>query len=212
MRPDERALGALALLALAACAGQGASNIVRPAPPPVRADNGDEREAAAALVLTRTIQTLQGLVSGSPTQQAEILADARSAYERAPLGSGQLRYALVLATPGHPATDPAQAQKLLRELAAQPEALMPAERALTLVELAQLNRESDVRAEGARLDDAQRSEHEHVIAAQKRLQAELDDNAKLRKQLEDAQAKLDEIANLERNMIDRKSGKETRKP
>jgi hypothetical protein len=208
MRPEFPALAAALLLAGCASVDQP----TRPAPPPARADNGDQREAAAALLLASTIQTLEKLASGSPAEQADILADAKSSYERAPLGSGQLRYALVLATPGHPATDPVVAQKLLRELAAQPEALMPAERALALVELSLLNRELGARAEYDRLDDSERAEHEKAVATQRRLQAELDENAKLRKQLDDAQAKLDEIANLERNMIERKSSKEPKKP
>ena len=54
--------------------------------------------------------------------------------------------------------------------------------------------------------DAQRGDHERAMAAaQRRLQAELDENAKLRKQLEDAQAKLDAVANIERNLTDRKN-------
>ena len=39
-----------------------------------------------------------------------------------------------------------------------------------------------------------------------------DENAKLRKQLEEAQAKLDAVATIERNLTDRKSGTEVRPP
>jgi hypothetical protein len=54
--------------------------------------------------------------------------------------------------------------------------------------------------------EVQRGEHERVAAtAQRRLQVEIDENAKLRRQLEDAQAKLDAIANIERNLTDRKT-------
>jgi hypothetical protein len=54
--------------------------------------------------------------------------------------------------------------------------------------------------------DAQRGDHERAMAAaQRRLQVEIDENAKLRKQLEDAQAKLDAVANIERNLTDRKN-------
>jgi hypothetical protein len=38
----------------------------------------------------------------------------------------------------------------------------------------------------------------------------MDENARLRKQVEDAQAKLDAIANIERNLTDRKSPGEGR--
>jgi hypothetical protein len=201
---------AAAAVLLTGCQDLGSA---RPSPPPARTPTAsEERDAAAALLLVDMIQTLQRLTTGAPAEQAEILADAKSAYARTPFGGGQLRYALVLATPGHPAADPVLAQRLLRELAAQPEALMPAERALTSVELVRLDRELAVDAESGRMDEAQRLEHERAVAAQRRLQAELDENAKLRKQLDDAQAKLDEIANIERNLVERKSGKEDRKP
>jgi hypothetical protein len=58
--------------------------------------------------------------------------------------------------------------------------------------------------------DAQRADRERVAATQRRLQAETDENARLRKQVEDAQAKLDAIANIERNLTDRKTPGEGR--
>jgi len=70
---------------------------------------------------------------------------------------------------------------------------------VVLVELAQLEREPVSRP--TTIACKKRCDHaDRVAAAQRRLQAELDENAKLRKQLEDAQAKLDAIANIERNL------------
>jgi hypothetical protein len=203
--------GCIVVLALAlyGCAGL----TTRPLPPPQRHESLDEdRDAAAAVVMGNTFQTMQRLSQASAAEQAELLAAARSAYERAPQGSAQLRYALLLATPGHPGRDPAKAQMLLRQLAAQPETLVPIERAVTLVELTQLDRELGLKADNDRMQtEAQRGDHERVAAAaQRRLQAAFDENAKLRKQLEDAQAKLDAIANIERNLIDRKNPAEGR--
>jgi hypothetical protein len=97
---------------------------------------------------------------------------------------------------------------LLRQLVAQPETLVPIERAVAMVELAQLDRELGLKAENDRMQTtAQHDDRDRVLAAsasQRRLQSEIDENAKLRKQLEDAQAKLDAIANIERNLTDRK--------
>ena len=45
-----------------------------------------------------------------------------------------------------------------------------------------------------------------VASANHRLQAELDENARLRKELEEARAKLDAIANIERSLNERKPG------
>jgi hypothetical protein len=157
---------------------------------------------------------MQHLAQAQPAEQAEIVAAARDAYDRSPQGGAKLRYALMLALPGHPARDPALARKLLRELAAQPEALQPLERAVTLVELSQINTELELQAENGKLAQSEeaRTERERSTAAQRRLQAEMDENARLRKQLEDAQAKLDAIAHIERNLTQHNSPNEGGQP
>jgi hypothetical protein len=196
----------LLLLALALCAC--ASTVTRPPPQPQHSESvAEDRDAAVALLLASTFQSMQRLTQAPAAEQAELLAAARAGYERAPQGGAQLRYALLLGTPGHPGRDAPRAQTLLRQLVAQPETLAPIERAVALVELAQLDRELGLKADNERLQaDAQRGDHERAVAAaQRRLQAELDENAKLRKQLEDAQAKLDAVANIERNLTDRKN-------
>ncbi len=199
------------VLALALCGCTGLTT--RPPPPPPRTENvGVDRDAAAAVIMGNTFQTMQQLSQAPAAEQAELLAAARSGYERSPQGGAQLRYALLLATPGHPGRDPLKAQMLLRQLVAQPETLVPIERAVALVELAQLDRELGLKADNNRMQvDAQRGDRERAIAAaQRRLQTEVDENAKLRKQLEDAQAKLDAVANIERNLTDRKNPPEGR--
>ena len=87
-----------------------------------------------------------------PPNRPRSVTAAREAYERAPQGSAQLRYALLLATPGTSRRAiPQQAQTLLRELAAQPETLAPVERAVALVELAQLDRRTRPAGDNDRL-------------------------------------------------------------
>jgi hypothetical protein len=191
-------------LALCGCA----VTTTRPPPPPQRTESAaEDRDAAAAVMMGNTFQTMQRLSQASAAEQAELLAGARAAYERSPQGGAQLRFALLLATPGHPGRDAPKAQNLLRQLVAQPATLVPIERAVALVELAQLDRELGLKADNDRMQiDAQRGDHERAVAAaQRRLQAELDENVKLRRQLEDAQAKLDAVANIERNLTDRKN-------
>src|SRR6202140_2982847 len=197
----------IVVLALALCSCTDLTT--RPPPPPPQRNESVEenRDAAAAVLMGNTFQSMQRLSQAPAAEQAELLAAARSGYERSPQGGAQLRYALLLTTPGHPGRDPPKAQTLLRQLVARPETLVPIERAVALVELAQLDRELGLKADNDRMQsDAQRVDHERVAAAaQRRLQAELDENAKLRKQLEDAQAKLDAVANIERNLSDRKN-------
>jgi hypothetical protein len=198
---------ALALnLALALCACSSVDR--RPPPPPQRTESvAEDRDTAVAVLMATTFQTMQRLSQAPAAEQAELLASARMAYERSPQGGAQLRYALLLATPGHPGRDAPRAQVLLRQLVAQPETLAPIERAVAMVQLAQLDRELGLKADNDRLQaDAQRGDHERAVAAaQRRLQLEIDENSKLRKQLDDAQAKLDAVANIERNLTDRKN-------
>jgi hypothetical protein len=205
---------ALAVLGLALC---GCSNLeaLRAPPPPQRSETtAEDRDTVAAVLMASTFQSMQHLAQSGPAEQAEIVTAAREAFERSPQGSAKLRYALLLATPGHPARNAILAQRLLRELAAQPETLQPIERAVTLVELAQLNAELVLTADNERLlqNGEQRADHDKTATAQRRLQAELDENARLHKQLEDAQSKLDAIANIERNLTQRKPATEGGQP
>ena len=86
---------------LSACATDFGAREREPRPPAPVVD----RNAASVAVLTEDLQLLQKLVQGAPAEQAEIIAAAQRDYETAPTPSRQLRFALVLANPGHPATD-----------------------------------------------------------------------------------------------------------
>ncbi len=172
-----------------------------------------DRAAASAAVLNDYMQLLQKLIQGAPAEQAEILATAQKDYETAPTPSRELRFALLLATPGHPATDQPRAQRLLRELMANPEMLLTGERALAFVELQQIDDILTVKTENSRLqNDAARADRDKLTAANRRLQSETDENARLRKELEEARAKLDAIANIERSLNERKPSNEGRPP
>ena len=62
-------------------------------------------------------------------------------------------------------------------------------------------------AENRRLQaDAAQADREHIANASHRLQAEVDENARLHKELDEAHAKLDAIANIERSLNERKPG------
>lgn len=206
-------LAALAAL-LAVVGGCGTIGRPKPAAADSRPSSTElDRDGTVALLLAGTIQTLQRLAQGTPATQAEIVADARQAYERSPAGSAELRYALTLATPGHDARDPKRARQMLQELAAQPETLAPVERAMTLLELSQLDRELGLQADNERLQsESERTEHDRSTASARGLQQAADENAKLRHQLDELQAKLDAIAKIERNVTERKTTPEVSKP
>ena len=76
------------------------------------------------------LATLDRLGRGGAAKQAEILEATRNAYLADPSTRKRLRYAFVLAVPGHAASDPAGARSLLGEALATPETMLPSERAL----------------------------------------------------------------------------------
>ena len=202
MQPRLALLACLALLG--GCAGMGGlgrdtSSAV--APP--------SSEVLQAAQINAWVTTQQQLVQGSPVEQAEVLAAAKAAYEVSRQGPALLRYGLALAAPGHPGRDLEQAQRLLRETLARPELLSPAERAIAVVEAHRVDTELKLIAENGRLvaeaqreRERQRNANSSAVTA-RRLQAEMDENARLRKALEEAQGKLDAIANIERSISDR---------
>ena len=203
-----RLAAALMLLSVAGCHGTFLSRD-RTAPPPRPVPPA----STASLLLSDYLLLLQRLVQGSASEQAEIVARAQSEYDAAPTPSRELRLALILSTPGHPATDQPRAQRLLTELMAHPESLVPAERALAFLQLSQIDDHLTLAAENRRLqNDAVREDQARTAAANRRLQAETEENTRLRKELDEARAKLDAIANIERSLNERKPGTTTPHP
>jgi hypothetical protein len=121
---------------------------------------------------------------------------------------------MVLSTPGHAGYDPVGAQRLLREVLASPETLLPAERALAFLQLQQVERQQSLQADVRRLQTgAERTANERIAQLTRRLTAESEENARLKKALADAQAKLDAIANIEGSSNNRRpTTPEGRKP
>ena len=188
-----------------------ATDMFQPSHPTHDAPPVVNRAATTSTVLADDLQLLQTLVQGTPSDQAEIVATAQRDYETAPTPSRQLRFALILATPGHPGTDLPRAQRLLRELMANPEMLMASERSLAFLELQQIDDHLTLEGENRRLQsDAVRADRERLANVNHRLQLETDENARLHKELEEARAKLDAIANIERSLNERKPSNEGR--
>jgi hypothetical protein len=189
-------------LLLSACTAGFMSGQHPPAPPPVVSPS-----ATSSTVLNEYLLLLQRLVQAPPAEQAEIVASAQRDYDTAPTPSHTLKLALVLGTPGHPATNLTRAQGLLRELMANPETLLPGERALAFLTLSQIDDHLTLESENLRLQaEAVRADRERMANANHRLQTEVDENARLRKELDEARAKLDAIANIERSLNERKPG------
>jgi len=152
------------------------------------------------------LQMMSNLPQGDPARQAELFQSAKDAAELTPTTSNKLRFALALATPGHSGSDPVAAQRQLAELLARPETLLPVERLLALVELKEVEQRLIMQAENNRLrDEAQRDDsRDKILALNRRLAAESDENARLRKALDEARAKLEAVTHIERSINDRK--------
>jgi hypothetical protein len=217
MRLDVARATVAVLMGAAALAGCSSGvGLSRNPSPPADTTPVVDRTSTSAALLASYLEVLQRLLQAPPAEQAEILAAAQRDTAIAPTPSHQLRYALILAAPGHAGTDLRRAQQLLREVLAAPETLLPSERAMALLTLQTVERELTLTAENQRLQaDAEHSERERVAAASRRQQSEQsgqEENARLRKELEELHAKLDAIANIERSLSKRKTGTEGSTP
>jgi hypothetical protein len=154
--------------------------------------------------LTIYLDTMTGLArAADPARQADVFYEVEREYTRAPTTASTLRYAVALVTPGHPAANPAEGKKLFETLLATPERMAPAERALAEILLHETNARLKAEAENRRLlatlDDRSRSQ----ANSDKRVQAQVEENSRLRRALAEAQQKLDAIKEIERSIIER---------
>ncbi len=147
------------------------------------------------------LSELYELSAGDSKTQAEIYADAQSGSKLTPGPQTELRYALVLATPGHPGFDPAMAQSMLRDVLIQQSILTPAEISLATIHLhsvEQLNAlSSDTRRAMASSSLAATTEEAAIL---QRLATAESENQRLRGELSDAEEKLDAITSIERSI------------
>ena len=118
-----------------------------------------------------------------------------------PNPSTRLRYALILATPGHAAADPEKAASMLRELLAQTEMMTQSEVALASVYLKNTDERLVLAAEMRRLQSAnsaaQSAEQRAVSQRIQRIEAE---NARLRDELASTEEKLEALTSIERSI------------
>ncbi len=141
------------------------------------------------------IQEMYELTAGDPATQAEIYADAQSAVKLTPGPSTRLRYALVLATPGHAASSPQEAQSVFRELLAQTELMTPSETALATIHLKSVEKQIVLGTETRRARQGN----------QRRIATVESENRELRNSLEEAERKLEAITSIERSIREQSS-------
>ncbi len=161
----------------------------------------DTPEILGAPEIEVYIAELSRIASGDPAAQAEIFADAAAAAQLTPSPSTNLRLGLVLAIPGHPESNPEQAQSILREVLSQTILLTPAEISLAVIHLNNAERQIVANAEARRLRaSTSRAAQTHEQAISQRLATVESENRQLRRDLDEAEQKLEAITSIERSI------------
>lgn len=161
----------------------------------------DDPEILGAPEIEVYIAELGRIASGDPAAQAEIFADATAAAQLTPSPSTNLRLGLVLSIPGHPESNPEQAQSILREVLTQTILLMPAEISLAVIHLNNVERQIVANSEARRLRvSSSRAARTQQQAASQRLVTVEAENRQLRRDLDEAEKKLEAITSIERSI------------
>lgn len=148
--------------------------------------------------------------SGDPATRAEIFADAESAATLTPNPATSLRYALVLATPGHSETNDTLAQSIFRELLAQTELLTPTEMALATIHLREVEERLTLDAEARRRrSETSRSATTEAAAVARRIANIEADNRRLTWSLAEAEGKLEALSAIERAIREQSGNNDT---
>lgn len=167
---------------------------------------GDPADDAAPIAVSNNaphsyIKDMYDLARGGPASQAEIYADASAAATLTPNPASRLRFALMLATPGHAGSDPERAQSMLRELLSQRALLTPLEQSLATIHLREVEERLVLGVEARRLRSKySRAEQSEEAAAAERIAAVEAENRQLKESLAEAEEKLEAITSIEKSI------------
>ena len=191
-----RTVALTALTLLTACTALQPRHEAAPPPPP-------KVEAPASASLVPYLDTLAQMAPGDAARQEAELATTLAAARQDPSASNTLRYALALGSAGHPDSNPVEAKRLITELLAGQDNLTPPEREFATAYLREFDARVALYAELAR----QREESEQKLksvdaSADKRADQLAADNARLKKQLAEAERKLEAVAEMERSLLE----------
>ena len=165
------------------------------------------RNAASSEALAADFAVLRKLIESPPQVQMQMVGTAEEDFQNTPTPSRKLRLALILGTPSQAGSDLPRAQQMLRDLAADPHpSLLPGEQALIALELQQIGDYLTLERENRTLQ-ADAARVQQLTALNRRLDGVAEENVSLRKQLEEARAKLAAIANIEKSLNERKPGR-----
>jgi hypothetical protein len=149
------------------------------------------------------VELLASLSGTDKVQQSDVFYAVEKAQTQAPTTLNVLRYAIALACPGHPNSDPVKGKRLLEQTLANPERINSGEQAIavTMLNIADqwLKTQAEMRRLAATVDDRTRTQSN----SDRRFQAQTDEINKLRKALDAAQQKLDAIRDIEKSISER---------
>lgn len=149
------------------------------------------------------VEMLAVLSGTDLARQSDVFYEIEKNQIQAPTTLNILRYAMALALPGHPNSDPLRGKRLLEQSLANPERLSASERALvvTMLNIADqwLKIQTEIRRLTATVDDRTRAQSNF----ERRFQAQTDELNRLRKALDEAQQKLDAIRDIEKSISER---------
>ena len=146
------------------------------------------------------LDLLSTLVTSEPDEQAQIYAGISASLEADASPTNQLKYALVLAAPGHAYSDALAAQRIFSTLLAEPGELKPVELDIIRISMAYSQQWQNILAEEHGLSEQLALKDTQQQARDKQIKDLQGTVAALRQQLKDAEEKLDAIANIERQM------------
>jgi hypothetical protein len=150
------------------------------------------------------LEALDGMARGDIQRQQATLQAARSAWQQAPTPPNVLRYALVLGTPGHDDSNPLEASRLLADLLAAPDRLSADELRLAAAFQREFTARVSQYAELARMRlDVEARIRATEAETQTRINVLAADVARLRRERDAIQEKLDAITDIEKSLMER---------
>jgi len=188
--------GLATLTLLTACTALQPRHEAEPAPAP-------KVEAPASASLVPYLDTLAKMAPGDAARQESELAATLAAARQDPSASNTLRYALALGSAGHPDSNPVEAKRLITELLAGQDNLTLPEREFATAYLREFDARVALYAELARQREESEQKLKSVDASAGRRADQLaSENARLKKQLAEAERKLEAVAEMERSLLE----------
>lgn len=174
-----------------------------PQPQDVAAPAAMPNVAPCRTDLAAYIDLLFAMAPGDPARQQARLEATREAAAQAPTSANRLRFAIALGIAGHPASNPVEAKRLISELLAGSNDLATDETALAQAYLLEFDARAGLYAELARQQEEARRQLELVDeSGEQRAEALAAENARLRRELAQAERMLEAVAEMERKLLE----------